>query len=533
LVSYHTLAADYRLQFPDEIKKTGDVSKKRKHLDTKDSMFDILFHRIVLDEGHNVRNANAAVSRACFKLQSTYKFGLTGTPLQNKPEDICSLLAFLGVDPLGKSEVFRRAIAQPIRNGDSTGLARLRAVMCRISLRRCKATEDIKLTNRRVEVQAITFPEGSVHKKIYDTLFASAREAFNAIISNEEQGVLKQYMSILETLLRIRQACCSGALVPKDRLQRAQEILDEIKKRKEGGGKPLTAEEGQKLLEKLRGVFDEKKYDSGAECSICLSEFPKEQATILRKCQHIFCQECIARVAKFHQRLCPLCRCPFEISDLVELDAASKAAANAENNKSAEEDMLNIKTTDEELNKSPKIIALLKSIQEMKIGEKGVIFSQFTSFLDIIGKALADVGLSFTRIDGSMRAPDRIEAMKQFNSDAFGSPQFILCSLLAAGTGINLTRGNHTFLMDLWWNKAVEDQAMDRVHRIGQTRDVRIVKFVMDNSIEERVIKMQDAKAALGKGSMEKLSPEEMRQARISALRDLFQMNSLDSSKAS
>eukprot|EP00957_Ditylum_brightwellii_P152601 11615690-Ditylum_brightwellii.AAC.1 len=76
----------------------------------------------------------------------------------------------------------------------------------------------------------------------------------------------------------------------------------------------------------------------------------------------------------------------------------------------------------------------------MKIGEKGVIFSQFTSFLDIIGKALADVGLSFTRIDGSMRAPDRIEAMKQFNSDAFGSPQFILCSLLAAGTGINLTR---------------------------------------------------------------------------------------------
>jgi hypothetical protein len=91
-----------------------------------------------------------------------------------------------------------------------------------------------------------------------------------------------------------------------------------------------------------------------------------------------------------------------------------------------------------------------------------VIFSQFTSHLDVIGEAMIEAGHTFVRIDGSVCAPKRIAAINSFNSNATCAPRFILCSLLASGTGINLTRANWCFMMDVWWNEAVESQAMDR-----------------------------------------------------------------------
>jgi SNF2 family DNA or RNA helicase len=174
---------------------------------------------------------------------------------------------------------------------------------------------------------------------------------------------------------------------------------------------------------------------------------------------------------------------------------------------------------------APKIDELLRVIDEMKPDEKGVIFSQFTSFLNRIEKALDAKGHSFTRIDGSMNAASRIGAMNEFRKeDVKRSPRFILCSLRAAGTGINLTRANVAIMCDPWWNKAVESQAMDRVHRLGQKRKVRVYSLVMKDSIEERMISLQKSKAALGKGSMEKLSPREERRAKLTAMKDLFEI---------
>lgn len=92
----------------------------------------------------------------------------------------------------------------------------------------------------------------------------------------------------------------------------------------------------------------------------------------------------------------------------------------------------------------------------------------------------------------------------------------------AAGTGINLTRGSHCYLMDPWWNAAAEDQAFDRIHRMGQTRPVKIYRLVMAESIEGKLIKLQQRKAAMGKGSLEKLSAKEQERAKVTAMRDLF-----------
>ena len=219
---------------------------------------------------------------------------------------------------------------------------------------------------------------------------------------------------------------------------------------------------------------------------------------------------------------------------MVAMNMASEAANKVDENPTDEEVETSLAdVSDDELAASPKIAALLQSIGQISDeSEKGVALSQFTGYLDVIGDALEAAGHSHTRIDGKMNTQKRIAAMADFNSNSEDSPRFILCSLMAAGTGINLTRGNHVFLMDLWWNKAVEDQAMDRCHRVGQERDVFVTKFVMEGSVEERIIQMQDAKYALGKGTLEKLSAQEMRQARVSALCDLFQVEPKGSSSS-
>jgi SNF2 family DNA or RNA helicase len=147
--------------------------------------------------------------------------------------------------------------------------------------------------------------------------------------------------------------------------------------------------------------------------------------------------------------------------------------------------------------------------------------------LDIIERELQAEGHYFTRIDGKMNAVKRIEAMDKFRTeecDSPATPRFILCSLMACGTGITLTRGNWVFMMDTWWNVAAENQAMDRVHRIGQTRPVKAVRFIMEGSIEQRFVKLQNAKEALGKGSLQKLTREDREKAKLTAMKDLFEV---------
>ena len=101
---------------------------------------------------------------------------------------------------------------------------------------------------------------------------------------------------------------------------------------------------------------------------------------------------------------------------------------------------------------------MLGIIGEMQPDEKGVIFSQWTRHLDIIETAMERAGIPVTRIDGSMSAEERLVAMQDLQSDEKGSPRFMLCSLLAVGIRVSLTRANVAIMMDSWWNFAIESQ---------------------------------------------------------------------------
>jgi SNF2 family DNA or RNA helicase len=121
------------------------------------------------------------------------------------------------------------------------------------------------------------------------------------------------------------------------------------------------------------------------------------------------------------------------------------------------------------------------------------VFSQWTSLLDRVEPALQAAGLGYLRLDGSTR--DRAGVVAKFQSD--DGPPVLLISLKAGGTGLNLTAADHVFLLDPWWNPAVEDQAKDRAHRIGQERPVMVYRMVAKDTVEERILALQDKKRAL------------------------------------
>ena len=123
------------------------------------------------------------------------------------------------------------------------------------------------------------------------------------------------------------------------------------------------------------------------------------------------------------------------------------------------------------------------------------------------------------RLDGSMNVATRRAAVADFRE---GAARVLLVSSRAGGTGLNLTAGSFVFVMEPDWNPAVEEQAIDRCHRLGQTRPVSVVRYVAQRTIEMRVVELADSKRCLGRGAMQKLSAEELRKMRAAELKRLF-----------
>ena len=125
---------------------------------------------------------------------------------------------------------------------------------------------------------------------------------------------------------------------------------------------------------------------------------------------------------------------------------------------------------------------------------KVLLFSQFTSMLEILERDLKERQISYYKITGETSKEKRLELVQQFNADKV--PVFLI-SLKAGGTGLNLTGADIVIHYDPWWNVAAQNQATDRAHRIGQTKTVSVYKLIVKNSIEEKILKMQEDKKNL------------------------------------
>lgn len=163
--------------------------------------------------------------------------------------------------------------------------------------------------------------------------------------------------------------------------------------------------------------------------------------------------------------------------------------------------------------RSAKLDRLMDAINELAgEGHKALVFSQWTSLLDKIEPYLDEAKLGFVRLDGSTR--DRESVVNKFQDP--GGPPVMLLSLKAGGVGLNLTAADHVFLCDPWWNPAVEEQAADRAHRIGQDKPVNVYRMVAKDTVEERILALQEKKRAIaatvtnGGGSAGGITREEL-----------------------
>ena len=152
---------------------------------------------------------------------------------------------------------------------------------------------------------------------------------------------------------------------------------------------------------------------------------------------------------------------------------------------------------------STKLEALREEIAKMKARDssaKAIIFSQFTNFLDLIRFRLQSTIVRCLKLDGSMSLAHRDAAIEEFTHSP--DVDVFLMSLKAGGVALNLTAASHVFLMDPWWNPAVEQQACDRIHRLGQYKPITVVRFITQGTVEERIVKLQEKKTLIFEGTV-------------------------------
>ncbi|MEZ4282745.1 MAG: DEAD/DEAH box helicase [Myxococcota bacterium] len=319
---------------------------------------------VVLDEAQTIKNPDSQVARAAMALEAEARIALTGTPVENRLEELWSQMHFLNRGLLGGRSDFRDRYARPIADGESDVAARLRKRIRPFLLRRLKSdvARDLPPLSEVVLDCDLTTEE----RAVYDAVrAASVREIVVRLRAGES------VMAALDVLLRLRQAACHARLVPGQ-------------------------EDAPTSSSKLETLF--------------------------------------ARL--------------------------EEAVAD---------------------------------------GHKALVFSQWTSLLDLVEPGLRERAIPFLRLDGSTR--DRGAVVEAFQSP--GGPPVLLLSLRAGGTGLNLTAADHVFLLDPWWNPAVEAQAADRAHRIGQERPVVVHRLIARQTVEEGILALHARKRALADAALE------------------------------
>ncbi|CAG8984075.1 hypothetical protein HYALB_00003017 [Hymenoscyphus albidus] len=441
--------------------------KELKSLPTKEGLFSIKWGRVVLDEGHTIRNHATKAALAATALDSIAKWVLTGTPIVNNIKDLYSMLKYLGITGgLERSEVFNAVLTRPLSYGDPGAEKILQSIMINMCLRRRKDMKfvDLKLPELKQYVHRITFRDDEREK--YDALRDEAKLMALSYTKSNQKTIA--YRQVLEVLLRLRQVCCHWKLCDT-------RITDLMALLKTEGAVELTPENRAALQDLLQISIE-----SRDECSICLDELHNP---VITACKHVFGRECIERTIEL-QHKCPMCR-----GEL--LDTSSLVNPAEEKGKEDEEEDLDTNT------QSSKTEALMKILQATLKDphSKIIIFSQWTSFLSLIQTQLDTACLPYTRIDGSMPPSRRDTALQALESDP--NCRIMLASLAVCSVGLNLVAADTVILADSWWAPAIEDQAVDRVHRLGQTRPCTVWRLVMEGSVEERVLDVQAEKRKL------------------------------------
>ncbi|GLC34103.1 hypothetical protein PLESTB_000837700 [Pleodorina starrii] len=478
-------------------------------------LLSVQWLRVVLDEAHTIKNPRAKWSQAAAKLKAGRRWAVTGTPIQNRLSDLHGQLCFLRLEPLHERSIFNRVLERPLKACDPRAVKKLQVLMRTIAMRR---TKDLQINGRplvvlpRKTINMVTVHLTREDRAKYDALELQGRQVIAHAL--QSQTLLENYMSVLEIILRLRQVADAGCLCTRDPLPLTSAAAGQQQAAGRGAAAALTEEERTSLVGLLTAGLQD-------DCPICMEAL--NQTACITRCRHIFCKTCIENViARAAGPGCPMCRAPLSMADIVDLppDAVAEQLTQAGTDVA------------DPVASSAKVAALMAALRNAAAQEpadgngplKSIVFSQFTGMLNLVGRALDAAGLPYVRLDGSTPAKARGEMVREFARREAGSPLVFLVSLKAGGVGMNLTAASHVHMLDPWWNPSVEEQAMDRVHRLGQTRDVEVFRYVAADTIEERMLLLQERKRELANAAFDRRSAEENRRMRIDDVKLLMDL---------
>ncbi|KAI1334782.1 RAD5-like protein [Xylariaceae sp. FL0016] len=454
-------------------------------------LFSVRWRRIVLDEGHRIRNPATKTAKAACALKARSRWILSGTPIVNNIQDFHSALHFLRITGgIEQKALFNHKIGRPLeakaksskdvhpqdresRNARVEAEMLFQSLTRDLCLRRKKSMQfiDLKLPPKKEFMHHVTFTD---HEKTkYDVLLANARDTFQRYRDrSRKSGPQINYASVLEQLLRLRQMCDHWHLCGS----KVNEILKDL------DNKSIVDLKNDAHRRILQAALREAN-NNGEECPVCYEPI-NMGVPVITKCKHRFCRGCVSQSIQL-QKKCPMCRQGLVQKDLMELDPEAEVRASFQDPE-AQVERRSAKTDHLET-------IVKKHLRDPN--SKVVIFSQWTSYLDIIEGAFSKSGISSNRLEGCMSPSQRDDAIQALNDDP--SMRVMLASLNAASVGVNLVAADTVILSDSWWAPAIEDQAIDRVHRLGQTRPVTVYKMIVDGSVEFRVLDIQAEKRNL------------------------------------
>ncbi|KAF9956368.1 DNA helicase rad5 [Modicella reniformis] len=558
ITSYGTVLSEYSSL------KGGQDSKSLSSLDDIKSqnawrrgsaLFNGNYVRVVLDEAHQIKSRMTKTAKACYALDSVRRWAVTGTPIQNKLEDLFSLVHFLQAEPWSNFSFWRTFITIPFesKNNDKA-LKVVTSVLEPLVLRRTKNTKDengnsiLILPDRIIEIEYLPFSEPE--NDIYQALFKHGKTKFNHYC--RAGTVLKNYASIFQLLVRLRQVCdhpllvvgkakptdsSEGTLASKD----GPILLEELMAKFSGDSDQTEPTFGASVMQNLMSTSET------SECPVCFEDMADG---VLMPCMHAVCRSCVLdylqlRDNKGEKGECPICRQgPITEADLIEYSTMNVTeqkipGTDAECTNVVGGNVLGFERTKSEdvdgkhgdrlvqvrrnnFKSSAKLDALMRHLNHVRgvdPSTKSVVFSQFTGMLDLVEMILERDDFKFLRLDGTHSQMNREHTLTAFKTPDHPAT-VMLISLRAGGVGLNLTAASRVYMLDPWWNYAIEAQAIDRVHRMGQTKPVLVKRFIIQNSVEEKILSIQNRKNALASGlGMNKL---EAQGARMEELQEIF-----------
>lgn len=502
-------------------------------------LYSVDFFRIVLDEGHTIRNRITKTAKAVHELELRRRWILSGTPVINRLDDIFSLVKFLRLDPWSNFSYWKAFVTLPFEQKKfNQTLDVVKSILQPIFLRRTKnmrqldGTPLVSLPEKEVVIEEVELSRRE--RFLYDLYKSRAYTSFKEGLKSGE--LLRNYTQILTHILRLRQICCHPQLVSTS-LDSEGTWEEEIKEFNEN----LDREKFSLETDTKKTMYSlYKKVDvAGSECSICTQAPISIGELTVTECGHQYCFHCLMEHIQFQndanekEVLCPDCRLPISQYRLFKVRGVTTSKKEVRfHTKEAGVDpydlypfQLYLYNPDETSSKIQALMHHLRALKEGGAGQQVVVFSQFSTYLDIIENELRQVGLDdfmVLKFDGRLNLAEREKVLQKFTFSATVSDKLVilLLSLKAGGVGLNLTCANRAFMMDPWWSPSVEDQAIDRVHRIGQSLNVKVVRFIASNSIENKMLKIQERKRMMGEAV--EVEEEERRKQRIEEIKLLF-----------